>query len=56
MPIYEFECPNCKEQIEEITGQKEEVRIKCPKCGHKLTWENKILSGHAFTPGLWKVD
>jgi putative FmdB family regulatory protein len=33
MPIYLYECENCKEKIEYIQMYKDEPKIKCEKCG-----------------------
>lgn len=65
MPLYEFECPKCQEDFEELVRNAEAVKeVACPKCGHhkvkkKLsTFASKIsggastaLSGAACAPG-----
>jgi len=36
MPIYEFQCPECNIEFEELvyTSSFNEVDIHCPKCGN----------------------
>lgn len=35
MPLYEFECPKCHEEFEELIRNTEAVKaVACPKCGH----------------------
>jgi putative FmdB family regulatory protein len=35
MPIYEYACPKCGSQFEELVrSAKAEKDVKCPKCGH----------------------
>ena len=36
MPLYDYDCTNCKEQWEEVhsmTDAKKPVSLPCPKCG-----------------------
>ena len=37
MPIYEFRCLRCGHVFEllKLKKESEEVKMKCPKCGHK---------------------
>ena len=38
MPIYEYNCPKCGNQLEVLVRKASDVPGKCPKCGHsKLT-------------------
>ena len=36
MPIYEYECPNCK-KIEITKGMNDKDPEVCPTCGEKIT-------------------
>lgn len=37
MPLFEFECPECKERIEEYTSGRIDKRVPlCPKCGQAM--------------------
>lgn len=65
MPLYEFECPKCHEDFEELVRSADAVKeVDCPKCGHhtvkkKLsTFASKVgggastaLSGATCAPG-----
>lgn len=44
MPIYEFNCPKCEANFEELVFG--EATPPCPKCGHKQT--RKLLSCATF--------
>ena len=33
MPIYEYQCPNCGNHIEEMQKVNDPALTKCPKCG-----------------------
>ena len=36
MPIYEYHCPNCGHEFEELIFHREEAdEVECPKCGYK---------------------
>lgn len=35
MPLYEFQCPDCKELFEELVGLHDAKAPACPKCGGK---------------------
>ena len=40
MPLFEFECPECKERIEEYTSGRIDKRVPlCPKCGRAMMEE-----------------
>jgi len=33
MPLYEFRCPKCDHEFEQIVFSSDKGRMKCPKCG-----------------------
>ncbi len=33
MPLYEFRCPKCGHQFEQIVFSSDKERMKCPECG-----------------------
>jgi len=33
MPLYEFSCPKCEHEFEQIVFTSDKEPIKCPKCG-----------------------
>lgn len=35
MPVYEYECPNCKKRFEVRLGFDEKKEALCPGCGTK---------------------
>ncbi|MDD4890157.1 MAG: zinc ribbon domain-containing protein [Phycisphaerae bacterium] len=35
MPLYEYSCPACGHQFEELTRSADADKIKCPKCSKK---------------------
>ena len=41
MPVYEFECEECGERYEELTGS-ETRAFSCPRCGSE--WTRRLLS------------
>lgn len=64
MPVYEFECPKCHKDFEELVRNAEAVqKMACPKCGHhtvkkklstfasKLSGVSASFSGATCAPG-----
>ena len=48
MPIYEFYCPRCEQEFEQLVIKKDE-KVTCPKCDcAKVT---RLLSGFAHKSG-----
>lgn len=45
MPLYEYKCEDCGEELEVIQKSSEPLKKKCPKCGGKL---KKKLSAPAI--------
>jgi putative FmdB family regulatory protein len=46
MPIYEFRCPSCGHQFEELVFRSTEIdELTCPKCGS--TEITRVLSSFA---------
>ncbi len=47
MPIYEYECTDCKEKFEKfVRGFSTELDVECPKChGHKVKKVFSMFSG-----------
>lgn len=56
MPIYEYRCPDCSHQFEEIQKMSDDPITVCPKCGHENV--TKLLSAAAFhlKGGGWYND
>ena len=55
MPIYEYECPKCRKQIEVI----QKYDDKPPKCGHCGVEMKKLMSDTSFIlkgTGWYKTD
>ncbi len=43
MPIFEYECLNCREKFERFTKKREPgEKITCPSCGYD--WTKRIFS------------
>ena len=47
MPMYDYKCPHCGEDFEELRSIAERATAECPKCGKTA---EKVLSGF-FTAG-----
>ena len=45
MPIYEYRCTNCKNEIEVLQSIKDAPLTKCPECGKNTL--QKMVSGGA---------
>jgi len=45
MPVYEYECPKCKDIKEIITIRSEDKKVICDKCDLEM---KKIISGSSF--------
>jgi putative FmdB family regulatory protein len=58
MPIFNFECKECKEKFEKLTLYSKISEVVCPKCGSaniEKKWPERI--GLAFNgPGFYKTD
>jgi len=48
MPLYEYKCPACGEEFEEITSASNEDPVECPQCGKKA---ERQISGFAIGSG-----
>jgi putative FmdB family regulatory protein len=50
MPIYEYECPKCKERFEVLQRINEDATaLQCPKCGADKP--KRVLSGFFSASG-----
>lgn len=56
MPIYEYRCPDCSHQFEEIQKMSDDPVTLCPSCGQENV--TKLLSAAAFhlKGGGWYND
>ncbi|MEP6924843.1 MAG: zinc ribbon domain-containing protein [Pyrinomonadaceae bacterium] len=55
MPIYEYKCPDCGNQIEVMQKISEEPLRECPRCQGKLE-KQWSLSGFQFKGTGWYVS
>ena len=56
MPLYEYECINCKERVEIIQRIGDSSTTHCPKCGAEM---KKLISSPAIQfkgSGFYKTD
>ncbi len=56
MPLYEYECSQCKERIEIIQKFSDAPHSHCPKCGGEM---RKLISSPAIQfkgSGFYKTD
>ena len=56
MPLYEYECTNCKERVEIIQRVSDPPYSHCPKCGAEM---KKLISSPAIQfkgSGFYKTD
>ena len=56
MPLYEYECTNCKERVEIIQRMSDPPYSHCPKCGAEM---KKLISSPAIQfkgSGFYKTD
>jgi putative FmdB family regulatory protein len=56
MPIYEFQCEQCKEKLEVLLRTDAPPPEKCEKCGGAL---HKVIGGmtfHLHGPGFYTTD
>ena len=56
MPLYEYECINCKERVEIIQRVSDPPYSHCPKCGADM---KKLISSPAIQfkgSGFYKTD
>jgi putative FmdB family regulatory protein len=57
MPIYTFDCPGCKSEVEELRKIGDCHPPKCPKCGTRM--ERKfapiitVFKGPGWNSGTW---
>lgn len=55
MPIYEYACNACDEEIEIVHGISEKPKKKCPNCGGKLRRLISLNSFHLKGSGWYKT-
>jgi putative FmdB family regulatory protein len=56
MPLYEYQCTNCRERVEIIQRVSDPPYSHCPKCGGEM---KKLLSAPAIQfkgSGFYKTD
>jgi len=56
MPLYEYECTNCKERTEILQRVSDSPSAQCPKCGADM---KKLISSPAIQfkgSGFYKTD
>ncbi|HEX3107710.1 MAG TPA: FmdB family zinc ribbon protein [Thermoanaerobaculia bacterium] len=56
MPLYEYECTNCKERTEVLQRVSDAPSPRCPKCGAET---KKLISSPAIQfkgSGFYKTD
>ncbi|HEV8433899.1 MAG TPA: FmdB family zinc ribbon protein [Thermoanaerobaculia bacterium] len=56
MPLYEYECINCKERTEILQRVSDAPSAQCPKCGAEM---KKLISSPAIQfkgSGFYKTD
>lgn len=54
MPIYEYECIDCGDEIEIVHGISEKPKRKCPKCGGRMKRLMSLNSFHLKGSGWYK--
>lgn len=54
MPIYEYECTDCGDEIEIVHGISEKPKRKCPKCGGRMKRLMSLNSFHLKGTGWYK--
>jgi putative FmdB family regulatory protein len=48
MPIYEYQCEDCKTRFEKLVRRPEEADVACPSCGQtKVAQQYSTFSAHA---------
>ena len=52
MPMYEYECSDCKIVVETFKKSSSDQQFNCPQCGKDM---KKLISGCTFVkgPGSW---
>ena len=56
MPLYEYQCPNCRERVAIIQRVSDPPKPQCPKCGAEM---KKLFSAPAIQfkgSGFYKTD
>jgi putative FmdB family regulatory protein len=46
MPTYEYQCKNCKHELEAFQRMTEDALTRCPKCGKDSL--SRLISGGSF--------
>jgi putative FmdB family regulatory protein len=52
MPIYEYECSSCGTRVEALIRNKDDVPVKCGKCGGDLAKTLSTFSVSAAGSGM----
>lgn len=56
MPIYEYECLNCKHEFEHIQGVNDTPLKKCPQCGKNKAQKRVSKGAFQLKGGGWYAD
>lgn len=51
MPLYEYECKNCKEHIEKMQSFSDPLLTDCPKCGTENSLKKLISTSSVIYNG-----
>lgn len=49
MPIYEYRCPSCGAEFEDIRSSRDTSDVECPECGDQKS--ERVLSAFAVGGG-----
>ena len=56
MPIYEYECEQCKEHLEALQKASDPLLETCEKCGGKLVKCITNSTFHLYGSGFYSTD
>ena len=56
MPIYEYHCENCHEEIEVIQKLTDASRTECPRCGGESLKKKTSLNSFQLKGSGWYKD
>ena len=51
MPIYEYQCQSCEQQLEALRKISDEPLVTCPECGKDSLTQESVRSG--LPPERW---
>jgi putative FmdB family regulatory protein len=56
MPVYEYQCEECKDIVEVLQKVSDDPLNECEKCGGTLSKQFNTMNFHLYGDGFYSTD